>query len=365
MLGGFANGILVLFFILSMSMSIFFVTQLNTRFVSMRVRWGMEFIFATSFVYIILILTFHTVGFIFFIYMPIMISLVSTMNKSASKSLSIVTPMVLAFVLWFYRGWTVEHTIELLLSLWLIISVISWISGKITRLTWQIVFLTLAFMTVEIMELWFLLPRMTTINNVLLIVIAYTLFGLYIAGLAHYTKKNALFQEEVMYTDELTEIQNYRAFSEFLSGPARDENIIIMVVDIDQFKAINDLHGHVVGNEVLKLVVRTLRDVLNNQSHVKNQHIFRFGGDEIIVAMSMDSDSPMGETYLRTLFDVIRSTIQYHGQKIWHLNVTISAGVSDNRLYDHDLGKAFNAADQALYHVKKTHKNGIYFDKTT
>lgn len=365
MLRAIANGILILFFILSMSMSIFFVTQLNTRFVSMRVRRIIEIIFATSFVYIILILTFHMIGFIFFVYMPIMIALVSTMNKSASKGLSIVTPTVLAFALWFYRGWTVDHAIELLLGLWLIINVICWVSGQFTRLKWQITFLTVAFMSLEIMELMFFLPHMTTINNILFIIVVYTMFGLYIAGLAHYTKKNALFQEEVMYTDELTEIQNYRAFNEFLSGPAQEENIIMMVVDIDQFKAINDLHGHVVGNEVLKMVVRTLRDVLNNQSHVKNQQIFRFGGDEIIVAMSMDSESPMSKTYLRTLFDVIRSTIQYRGQEVCHLNVTVSAGVSDNRLYDHNLSKAFNAADQALYHVKNGQKNGIYFDETT
>lgn len=358
-----ANGVLILFFILSMSMSIFFVTQLNTRFVSMRMRRTIEFIFSFSFVYIIMLLTFYMLGFIFFIYMPVMISLVSTMNRRTSTGLSFVTPALLTFALWFYRGWEAKEAAQLMIVLWIVITVICWISTKFSSINWQIVFITLSFMVLELIESWYFLPYTITRWSVWVIILVYTLFGLYIAALAHYTRKNALFQDEVMYTDELTDLKNYRSFNKFLSTPANDENIIMIVMDIDKFKAINDLNGHVIGNEVLKLVVRSVTEVLKSQPHIKKYEVFRFGGDEIIIAMWLTHDGPMSEPCVRNQFDLVRSIIQSKGRDMYRLNVTISAGVSDSRYYDHNLNKTFIGADHTLYEVKHAEKNGIAFDK--
>lgn len=363
MVNSIAHGVLILFFILSMSMSIFFVTQLNPRFVSMRVRRIMEFVFSFSFVCIIMVLTFYMIGFIFFVYMPIMVSLVSKMNKRASTWLSLLTPMILAGTLWFYRAWEVKEVAQLVVVLWVVINIICWISAVFKTLRWQIVFITWAFMTVEIVESCFFLPYEITRWSIWLIMIVYIAFGFYIAALAHYTKRNTLFQDEVMYTDELTDLQNYRAFNEFITAPKTQENILLIVMDIDKFKAINDLNGHVIGNEVLKLVVRSVRDVLKIQPHIEKYETFRFGGDEIIIAMWLNHDGAMSEACLRNQFDMVRTIIRQKGRELYHLNVTISAGVSDSRYYDHDLKETFVAADQTLYEVKRAEKNGIAFDQ--
>lgn len=363
MLENIANGILFVSFILSMSMSLFFITQLNSRFVSIRMRQIIEFIFASSFVYIIMILTFYTLGFIFFIYMPVMIALVSTINRRTCTGLSFVTPIILAFSLLYYRGWEISSVIQLMIVLCIVINVICWLTRKINTINWKIFFVTTAFMLLELVELRAFIPSETTVQNVTVICLVYITFGVYIAALTHYTERNALFQDEVMYTDELTDIQNYRALNEFMVGPDNNEHVIMMVFDIDRFKAINDLNGHVVGNEVLKMVVRSLHEVLLTQSQIDRFKTFRFGGDEIVVALWLKREAAMDVACIKEQFALLRTKIHEKGQESFHLNVTISAGASDNLFYQGNLNKTFIAADQALYDMKFAEKNGVAFDQ--
>lgn len=348
-----------------MSMSLFFITQLNSRFVSIRIRQIIEFIFASSFVYIIMILTFYMLGFIFFIYMPVMIALVSTINRRTCTGLAFVTPIILAFHLLYYREWTLSAVVQLVIVLCIVINVICWLTRKINTINWKIFFLTTAFMLLELVELRVYIPSETNAHNVLVICSVYIIFGLYITGLTHYTERNALFQDEIMYTDELTDLQNYRALNEFMLGPSNNEHVIIMVFDIDQFKSINDLNGHVVGNEVLKMVVRSLHEVLLTQSQIKRFETFRFGGDEIVLAMWLNREESMDVACIKEQFALLRTKIHEKGQELFRLNVTVSAGASDNIFYQGNLNKTFLAADQALYDIKFAEKNDVAFDLHT
>lgn len=362
MISNIANGVLILFFVLSMSMSIFFLSQLNKQFVSERLRRILELIFASSFVYIIMILTYHTAGFLFFIYMPLMVSLVS-MDRDTSNMIGFMTPMILGYALWEFRNWHLNDVTLLIVVLWIMIDVIAWLSRQIKPLKWKILFLTLAFIVIETVESWFFLPYTIYSANVSQIVLVYILFGVYLAYLSAYSERNKLFHHEAIYTDELTELQNYRAFSELVKQPHDNENIVIFVFDIDRFKEINDEKGHVIGNEVLQVVVSAIRNRLNLQNTVTKYETYRFGGDEIVVTMWLDHDDHMNEERISNHFNAVRNQIMRVSQEDYQLEVTISCGVSDSRYHDGDLAQTFKGADAMLYTVKRNHKNAIAFEQ--
>jgi len=361
MFSSIANGILIVFFVLSMSMSIFCVSHLNTRFVPLYLRNAFELIFATSFVYIMMILTFHTLGCIFFIYMPLIVALVS-MDRGTSVSIALVTAALLAYALWFYRYWDLGTALTFSLGLWIILLIVCWVTYHLVDFKQQLLFLTVIFIIIECIEAYFFLPYTTELSGFVFIIVTYMCFGLYIGIVASYAERITLFHDEVMYTDELTDLHNFRAFNEFLSQPVGNENIMITVFDIDQFKAINDLNGHLIGNEVLKMVVRSITDVLKGQQAIEKYETFRFGGDEIVVALWLGHDEPIDEKDVRHKFNIIRNRIQRYGHEMYRLNVTISSGVSDSRYYQGDLKRTFRAADETLYDVKNAHKNGVAFD---
>jgi diguanylate cyclase (GGDEF)-like protein len=84
----------------------------------------------------------------------------------------------------------------------------------------------------------------------------------------------------------LTGVPNRRHFEErsaqiIAAREASGHSVAVLMVDVDHFKAINDTHGHPVGDEVLKIVARRCRDAL------RDRDLFaRFGGEEFIALLS-------------------------------------------------------------------------------
>ncbi len=121
------------------------------------------------------------------------------------------------------------------------------------------------------------------------------------------------------------------------------------VIDIDDFKRVNDTFGHVYGDEVLILLARLLK-----ASFRSNDNIYRFGGEEfVIVTQCQDLES----AYLA--FERLRKKIaEYNFPQIGC--VTVSIGVV--QLQTGVLATAlFDQADQALYYVKENGKNRVSF----
>lgn len=175
---------------------------------------------------------------------------------------------------------------------------------------------------------------------------------------------------EDVQTDQLTGLlnrktfeQNFQCISEDLPlhrfNPAFNERRALMpsgmdcywmaVIDIDDFKRVNDTFGHVYGDEVLILLARIMKDCFR----VKDQ-IYRFGGEEfVIVTQCQDVEGA------RLVFERLRKTVEeYDFPQIGR--VTISIGIV--QLQTGMLATTlFDQADQALYHVKKTGKNQVAF----
>ena len=119
----------------------------------------------------------------------------------------------------------------------------------------------------------------------------------------------------------------------------------LAVVDIDHFKRVNDLYGHLIGDEVLLLVAQLMRSSFRH-----GDRIYRFGGEEFVVLLRC----PTAET-ARIAYERLRQRIERHEfPQIGTLTVSIgftAIGADDTP------GAAFERADQAVYQAKQTGRN--------
>jgi diguanylate cyclase (GGDEF)-like protein len=129
------------------------------------------------------------------------------------------------------------------------------------------------------------------------------------------------------------------------------ENGILAMIDIDNFKSLNDTYGHLFGDEVLRKIAKVIQSDMNI-SHA--EMAFRYGGEEFICIMNLDQRD---EAYQRA--DSIRKKIEslewdgYPG-----LKVTISGGVVCCADYE-NFNDALKEVDELLYKAKETGKNRI------
>ncbi|MGV2873677.1 sensor domain-containing diguanylate cyclase [Colwellia sp. E150_009] len=155
--------------------------------------------------------------------------------------------------------------------------------------------------------------------------------------------------------DALTGLPNRRTFHnqlEYLIShkDRRHQNMSLVFIDIDDFKVINDVQGHEVGDKALVLVAATLEGALR-----KTDFIARWGGEEFIVLLidtSFESAKLIAEQ-LRVKIETNNSLAQQVKKKI-----TISLGVTQAD-DDDDADSLFKRADEALYEAKNTGKNQV------
>jgi diguanylate cyclase (GGDEF)-like protein len=156
-------------------------------------------------------------------------------------------------------------------------------------------------------------------------------------------------------TDQLTNLNNRRSMQRYLKHAIIDAShyqqpFVIAMIDVDDFKAINDHHGHAVGDEVLKHIAKILTSHLRDEDTVS-----RWGGEEFLVLLKYSSESA-GERAINKIRKIIQSeSIIIHDRII---RTTITAGISqyDSRL---DINFCIEQADKALYSGKKRGKNCV------
>jgi diguanylate cyclase (GGDEF)-like protein len=158
-------------------------------------------------------------------------------------------------------------------------------------------------------------------------------------------------------TDELTGLANQRRFQVVLdAGVAeharRGEDLALLLVDLDNFKMVNDEHGHLTGDEVLRAVGRCLR-----QSCRASDHPARYGGEEFAVTLTglkPDQILHFAERVRSAIADVKVSTPA--GEQ---LPVTASVGVAWMSATHVSRDDLVAAADAALYDAKRLGKNRV------
>lgn len=124
------------------------------------------------------------------------------------------------------------------------------------------------------------------------------------------------------------------------------DQLAVIFMDLDGFKAINDLHGHEVGDQVLRAVARRLLGSFRAEDLVA-----RLGGDEFVVVMASIPDA---ETAARAARKVMATLAPPHEIDGLHLSCAASLGIS---LFPRDgdtMGQLLQRADRAMYQAKKT-----------
>lgn len=129
--------------------------------------------------------------------------------------------------------------------------------------------------------------------------------------------------------------------------PARHEYAWLAIIDIDHFKKVNDVHGHIYGDEVILTVGQRMKQFFRN-----TDLLFRFGGEEFLVVLE-----PMPRDRARMALDRFRDSVEAHVfQQIG--GITVSIGFA--RLEEQDYPpEVIDRADKALYYAKENGRNMV------
>jgi len=165
--------------------------------------------------------------------------------------------------------------------------------------------------------------------------------------------------------DRVTDVYNHSAFEQFLDDEvdrARKAgyNCGLLMIDVDDFKQINDVHGHEVGNDVLRNVAYTLSTTVRGADIVARAQdrpnvpvVARYGGDEFEIILP-------GATREGALSTAKRLATLFRGQKFEsggkRLKLSVSVGVAVFPVDAPDTSELILRADEALYQAKRTGK---------
>jgi diguanylate cyclase (GGDEF)-like protein len=161
--------------------------------------------------------------------------------------------------------------------------------------------------------------------------------------------------EQLSITDGLTHLHNHRHFhDQFAREVKRAERsgqpLCLMLIDIDDFKQLNDRLGHATGDRVLAVVAQ-----LMNAQVRESDYLARYGGEEF--AMLLPQTRLEGAI---ALAEKIRSALAQHLFELAHggegVHVTVSIGVAEHATTQ---GETFDAADRALYDAKGAGKDCV------
>lgn len=160
---------------------------------------------------------------------------------------------------------------------------------------------------------------------------------------------------ELIRHDPLTGVLNRKGLDEALAREAalarrRGTALCIGLLDVDNFKQINDVHGHQTGDEALQHLVDVVRENMRPQDSVA-----RYGGEEFVILLP---DTPL-ESAVATLTRLQRAlTKRFFLARQQKLLITFSAGVAE--LYEHEAPEdAIDRADKAMYIAKRSGKNRV------
>lgn len=127
---------------------------------------------------------------------------------------------------------------------------------------------------------------------------------------------------------------------------------VILMIDVDNFKSINDTHGHIVGDYAISQIGKMIKSNIREADS-----FYRFGGEEFVVFLSDTSQYTGHDIAARICLNIARTPIIHGHEKLF---VTVSIGGAmkgETNAFQTTLARA----DKNLYHVKQTGRNNVYF----
>ncbi len=163
--------------------------------------------------------------------------------------------------------------------------------------------------------------------------------------------------EKLSVTDGLTGLFNHRHFWNLLNTELTRVNLhrgqlALTILDLDDFKRVNDKFGHAIGDLLLQTVATVLKDTVRDTDIVA-----RYGGEEFAILLPDTDESGVQQVAekIRAAVEAIRFNVP---ETDITLKVTVSIGVS---VFRGNRREFFNAADRALYKSKAAGKNCVHY----
>ncbi|MEO1044718.1 MAG: EAL domain-containing protein [Pseudomonadota bacterium] len=156
-------------------------------------------------------------------------------------------------------------------------------------------------------------------------------------------------------TDPLTNCLNRRSINErtadlIAEADKRSMSVAFLMLDLDHFKTINDIHGHEAGDTVLRTVANRLRTVIPPRALLS-----RLGGDEFAVAFVFDGNNR--NAVERVAEDIIEEVARPIDGPAGELAISTSIGISAASHHEETAESLMRRADMAMYHSKKQGRN--------
>ncbi len=165
--------------------------------------------------------------------------------------------------------------------------------------------------------------------------------------------------ERLSQTDDLTKLHNARYLRQFLLNEIRrarryGSSVAALFLDLDDFKKVNDRHGHLVGSHVLMEVAAVILLSVRDTDAVA-----RYGGDEFVIVLP-DTDKALAGVVAERIRDKI-TKLDFTGGKRLQLSLTASFGVATFPYHASSPQQLIAAADTAMYEAKAASKNCVRF----
>jgi diguanylate cyclase (GGDEF)-like protein len=173
-----------------------------------------------------------------------------------------------------------------------------------------------------------------------------------------YPLKNATLYHQALkmaHTDPLTQTKNRAAFDDDINreislAMRHSRSLSMIFLDIDEFKYINDQHGHECGDVALSSIAKWIKECLR-----AGDSVYRFGGEEFVILLS-ETDLVGAEV----VAERIRSAIEDHilAYNMQPIHITASLGVGELRAND-TADRLVKRTDDAMYKAKKSGRNRV------
>ncbi len=152
-------------------------------------------------------------------------------------------------------------------------------------------------------------------------------------------------------TDFLTKLNNRRGLNKFVEEHYCNQKCALMLIDLDNFKNVNDNHGHVEGDQLLVEFANILLELF------PNSNVFRLGGDEFLVIFIDIIEKDNIEKYANAIINKFKNIIDNPNDNI----LSVSMGIAINSDTFLDFRDLFKRADIALYKAKGLGKSQYSF----
>ena len=166
-------------------------------------------------------------------------------------------------------------------------------------------------------------------------------------------------QQRKSMQDSLTKLSNRAAFDDyFTKAMVRYQqepfDLALVVIDIDDFKRINDTYGHTAGDKTLQVIASTLQKKVSESAFVA-----RYGGEEFVIIYSNKAESALTNELNNVNKFIARLPFKFKNTKV---NITLSIGCTHITKND-NIHTAFERADKGMYRAKSQGKNQVIYLK--